>query len=237
MPISPDQTAPDPTEPRSALKQPLGLALGLALAIGLSCMALALPRLATEAFYFWHMAQPAANSAENQSFLRNDRLLPNVDSDQADRIVKVAAAAQPTDKLRILQQGRLALESALAKAPARTRDWGYLAQLGEAGIVPLPEAAAAFRMAVISEGFSPNLTPWLFELGIRLWPVFNAQERDAFRIITQRQWAWMDGRTAEIAVKYHAGALVADMLSGSPEQVAAFLHSYTFIMSLQRPAR
>ncbi len=205
-----------------------------AIGVGVCSLAFALPRLATEIESY---RQETAAELEIRHFSANSLRHPHHDSIAADRFAKLGAA-EPANAQDLLQASRKALEAALAKAPARTRDWGFLARLGEAGAVPLPEAAGAFRMAVVTEGFSPGLTPWLFEIGIRLWPIFNAEEQAAFRSLARRQWAWADGRTAEIAVRYRAGLLIATMLGESPAQAAAFLHSYNFILSQQtQPAR
>lgn len=205
-----------------------------AIGVGICSLAFALPRLITEADSY---RQEAVGIPEIRHFSHNSLRHAHHDSIAADRFARLAAA-EPANAQDLLQASRKSLEAALTKAPARTRDWGFLVGLGEAGAVPLPEAAGAFRMAAITEGFSPNLTPWLFEIGIRLWPVFNAQEQAAFRSLTRRQWAWANGRTAEIAVQYRAGLLVTTMLDESPDQAAAFLHSYNFILSQQtQPAR
>lgn len=205
-----------------------------ALALAFCGLVLAVPRLATEAVLFW---QDTLAPQQKSQFIANNIALPRHDRLIADQLYDRAALSAPAEAPGLLQQSRLALEAALAKAPGRAANWAFLAWLGEREVVPLPQAAAAFRMAVLTEGFSPSLTTRLFELGIRLWPVLNQQEQAAFRILTLRQWAWQDGLTAEIAVKYRAGMLITDQMADSPEMIAAFLHRYNFIMSLQQPSR
>ncbi len=222
-----------PSDRQPASRRGLAASL-MAIGLGICSLAIALPRVATELESY---RQETAGSSEIRHFSTNSLRHPQRDSSAADHFAKLAAT-DPANAQDVLQESRKALEAALAKAPARTRDWGFLARLGETGAVPMFEAAGAFRMAASTEGFSPNLTPWLFEIGIRLWPIFNAEEQAAFRSLTRRQWAWANGRTAEIAVQYRAGLLIATMLDESPDQAAAFLHSYNFILSQQmQPAR
>ncbi len=232
MSIQPSVLPPPHGSPVRRRRHPAAAYAALALAF---CgLVLAVPRLATEAVFFW---QDTLAPQEKWQFFANNMALPHHDSLIAEQLYDRAVLSPRAQAPGLQQQSRLALEAALAKAPGRARDWAFMAWLGERGIVPLPQATAAFRLAVLTEGFSPSLTTWLFELGIRLWPVLNQQEQAAFRILTLRQWAWQDGLTAEIAVKYRAGMLITDQMADSPEMVAAFLHRYNFIMSLQQPSR
>lgn len=222
-----DLTAGQPSD-RAGQRRPTGLAL-LALGLGLGSLALAVPRLATEAALF---RQDNPSETEIYRFSANPMALPTHDSLAALRLTEQLAAADPATARLLMADARAASEAALAKAPGRARDWGLLAALGESGTVPLAEAAAAYRLAVATENFSPNLTPWLFELGLRLWPVLDDRQQAAVRDIALRQWAWQPGQMTEIAVHNHAGLLVADLLSGSPDIAKEFLRRYNFLQDL-----
>lgn len=222
---------PDVTSDVSALpsrRRQTTLAL-LALGIGLCSLALALPRLATEAVLF---RQDALQDIDKYYFSANALALPAHDSATATKLIRQLPAAEPATARRLLAEIRTALEAALSKAPGRARDWGLLAKLGETGTVPPSEAAAAYRMAVITENFSPHLTPWLFELGLRLWPILDERQRLAVRDITMRQWAWQPVKLSETAVHNHARLLVADLMSGSPDIQKEFLRQYDFLEDL-----
>lgn len=201
----------------------------LALGLGLGILVLALPRLATELVLFRQDALPAG---QIYRFSSNSMALPQHDSAAADRLTQQLSGADPATSRLLLADTRTAVEAALAKAPGRARDWGLLARLGEAGAMPLPEAAAAYRLAVATENFSPDLTPWLFELGLRLWPILDDRQKLAVRDIALRQWAWQSGRLTEIAVHNHARLLVADLFSDSPEIAKEFLRQYDFLQDL-----
>lgn len=195
------------------------------LSIALLLAGLAGQRLATEArLYDFGREQP--ETSENRHYPANPLALPGYDSRLAWRLGDHLLRATPASAPALRLETARALQGSLAKAPARARDWATLAGLGTSGAIPLPLATGAFRMAVITEVFSPDLTTWLFEQGIRLWPVMNAAEQAAFRQLVHRHWAWQDGLTAQIAVKYRAGVLVEQQFADNPVLAEAFARSY-----------
>ena len=197
----------------------------LVLSLALLLAGLAGQRLATEArLYDFGRKQPEIS--EIRHYPADPLALPGYDSRLAQRLGDHLLLALPAAAPALRLETARALQGSLAKAPARARDWATLAGLGTSGAIPLPLATGAFRMAVITEAFSPDLTTWLFEQGIRLWPVMNTAEQAAFRQLVHRHWAWQDGLTAQIAVKYRAGLLVEQQLSDNPALAEAFARSY-----------
>ena len=175
----------------------------LSVVIAIGGISLAGPRLLIEiagaGFSFW--ADPAGESDQAQRLLREAARTPDAGKNQR---------ADARDHLR----------RALSGAPARAWDWARIAWLGEMGVASWPEAAGAFRMAALTERFSPELTPVLVATGLRLWPVLDAAQRQALADLTHRQWQWGPGRLAEIAYELYAKPQVEELLADDPEALA-----------------
>ncbi len=115
-----------------------------------------------------------------------------------------------------------ALRQALRLAPGHADDWATLAALSDVGAVSPTEAVAAFERAVALQGFEPSFTPWLFGLGIRLWPVLPPSGHAAFEQLTWRQWQWGPGRLTEITRDARAELVIAPILAQDPAALADF---------------
>lgn len=115
-----------------------------------------------------------------------------------------------------------ALRQALHHAPGHADDWAMLAALSDVGAVPPTEAAAAFERAVALQGFEPSFTPFLFNLGIRLWPVLPPSGHAAFEQLTWRQWQWGPGRMVEITRNARAELVITPIMAQDPVALADF---------------
>jgi len=181
-------------------------------------IALAVPRLAVEIG-----SVGFEQSHERRVALPEFRFwaVPDIESARALRLMREAStgAERHTD---LLAEARGHLRRALSGSPARPWDWTRLAWLGEMGVASWPEASGAFRMAVLTERFSPELTPVLVSTGLRLWPVLDAAQRDALRDLTHRQWQWGPGRLAGIAYELYAKPQVEELLADQPAALADF---------------
>jgi hypothetical protein len=200
-------------------------AAGFAILLGLGGLLLALPRAVAELTLLMGHTPPEISA--------NSATLPRHDATVAAALFDQAETLPPGEARPVLAQSTLALRASLAKAPGQAMQWALLAQLAEPGITPLAEAGAAFRLATLTDGFSPGLTPWLTALGLRLWPILTDPQRAALQSLILRQWAWGPGRLTEIALDYHAQLIVADILAVQPDAKAEFLQRYAGMQSRQ----
>lgn len=103
------------------------------------------------------------------------------------------------------------LKAAATLAPGHGPIWTGLAY----ALPPGTEAARALRLSALTSLFEFDATPRRVDLGLRLWPYMNTEDRDAFGRLVLALWDWQPGRLAMIAARYDAYDQVAPYLQAA----------------------
>lgn len=214
---------------RKGRRRPRSATTLLSIGFGVALIGLALPRLAGEGMLL--AARDGLLSATNPPAAQD---LPVIAGQltQAARLSLLAPAFAEagTTWLRLSQQDRQAgpaalqaaaqaLGHSLALAPAEPLVWYRLSyaayQLGR-----WEEAAHAWRMAVRTGAFDPQMMEYRLTLGFTLWPHMDAADRSALGHQLVTFWSWGPGRVSEVTERDSARAIVRQVLADRPDIVA-----------------
>lgn len=199
----------------------MAVAMGLA---GVVAVAVALPLLAGQAFLADQWTRVEAVRA-GQAIRLDDllglehalgrlRLLP--ETARSERLAADVAARRFDRPAELAAWRRV-----LRHQPGVALGWMRLAQLSPAG----PMAAHALRLSALTNAFEFDMTPRRVDLGLRLWPAMDDEDRQAFGRLVRALWRWEPGRLAMVAARYGAFDQIVPYLDG-PEAVAYFRRSY-----------
>lgn len=201
----------------------------VSIGFGVALTALALPRLAGEGM-LW-AARDRLLSATNPPAAQD---LPVIAGQltQAGRLSLLAPAFAEagTTWLRLsrqdpqagaapLQAAARALGRSLALAPVEPLIW-YRLSYAAHKVDRWEEAAHAWRMAVRTGAFDPQMMEYRLTLGFALWPHMDAADRAALGHQLVTFWSWGPGRVSELTARDGAHAIVRQVLADRPDIVA-----------------
>lgn len=215
--------------------RPRSGAVPLSLAIGLVLTLLALPRLAGEVS-LWAARDGLLSTAPG----------PDITPAMAMRLMDTgglamlapAFAEAGTIWLRLALEGRggVALEGreggmallpaahrsftdSLALAPGDPLTWFRLSYTASKE-GRFEAAARAWRMAVLTGAFDPQMMEYRLGLGFSLWPHMDAAGRAAMERQLLVFWSWGPGTVSELTQRDNAGDIVRQALASRPDIAA-----------------
>jgi tetratricopeptide (TPR) repeat protein len=120
-----------------------------------------------------------------------------------------------------MRQAISALSSGLSRRPADRRGWMYLAH-AELAIGDTAAALQAFRTAILVAPYDPDLSAWRTELGVDLWPLFDADDRRLVADQIQIAWTAKPWDVLALAKTSVATAIIRLALASSPSALEKF---------------
>jgi hypothetical protein len=114
------------------------------------------------------------------------------------------------------------IAAGLARAPANAFAWAALAQ-AEIAAGNGAGAKRAFTTSLLVADHDPDLSLWRCELGLRLWPLLDGDDRDMWN--DQVRLAWDRQRTGLLSLARRDAAFIPPIriaLTSEPAQLAAF---------------
>ncbi|MFN3076310.1 MAG: hypothetical protein ABT940_05425 [Alphaproteobacteria bacterium] len=139
------------------------------------------------------------------------------DSERFERLSALVA------RRRFDREGEIAALRRLARlAPGDSTNWMNLALELPPGV----EAARALRLSALTNAFEFEATPRRVDLGLRLWPYLDAEDKRAFGRLVLALWQWETGRLAMVAARRQGYDQIAPYLAHSPEDWEHFTRGY-----------
>lgn len=119
----------------------------------------------------------------------------------------------------LLAPARHAFADSLALAPADPLTWFRLSYTASRE-GRFETAAQAWRMAVLTGAFDPQMMEYRLGLGFSLWPHLDAAGRAAMAHQLVTFWSWGPGTVSELTQRDNAGDIVRQALADRPDIVA-----------------
>lgn len=204
--------------------RPRSGAVPLSLAIGLVLTLLALPRLAGEVS-LWAARDGLLSTAPGPDITPAMGL--RLTQTAGPAMLAPAFAEAGTIWLRLALEGReggMALLPAahrsftdsLALAPGDPLTWFRLSYTASKE-GRFEAAARAWRMAVLTGAFDPQMMEYRLGLGFSLWPHMDAAGRAAMERQLLVFWSWGPGTVSELTQRDNAGDIVRQALASRPD--------------------
>lgn len=201
----------------------------LSIGFGVALLGLALPRLAGEGM-LW-AARDGLLSATNPPAAPDLPVIAGQLTQAGSLSLLAPALAEAgTTWLRLSQQDRQAgpapllaaahaLGHSLALAPVEPLIW-YRLSYATYKLGRWEEAAHAWRLAVRTGAFDPQMMEYRLGLGFTLWPHMDAADRAALGHQLVTFWSWGPGRVSELTEQGGAHAIMRQILADRPDIVA-----------------
>lgn len=123
------------------------------------------------------------------------------------------------DGVILLMDANQAFADSLALAPAESLIWFRLSySASREG--RSRDAARAWRMAILTGAFDPQMMEYRLGLGFSLWPYMEAAERAAMAHQLVTFWSWGPGTVSELTERDAALDIVRLALANRPDIVA-----------------
>lgn len=119
----------------------------------------------------------------------------------------------------LLPAAHRSFADSLALAPADPLTWFRLSYTASRE-GRFEAAARAWRLAVLTGAFDPQMMEYRLGLGFSLWPHMDAGGRAAMERQLLVFWSWGPGTVSELTQRDNAGDIVRQALSGRPEIAA-----------------
>lgn len=120
------------------------------------------------------------------------------------------------------QDAHEALLRSARLGPGNSATWTRLAFI----LPPGTKSAHALRLSALTSAFEYDATPRRVDLGIRLWPFMDTDDKQAFGRLVHALWQWETGRLAMIAARREGYDQIAPYLVDSPQDWEHFTRSY-----------
>jgi hypothetical protein len=121
-----------------------------------------------------------------------------------------------------LKQARDDLESGLARAPANALAWAELS-IARLELGDIKRAAQAWRTSILLASYEPSLDFWRTQIGLRLWLVLNAADRNLLN--DQINFSWGQDPTQVIDFARgtpFAAPIIRRAFADDPKRLSAF---------------
>ena len=206
--------------------RPRSGAVLLSLGFGIVLTLLALPRLAGEVT-LWAARDGLLSAAPG----------PEITPAMAGRLLDMGAPAllapafaeagtiwlrlalEGRESTTLLPAARQAFADSLALAPADPLTWFRLSYAASKE-GRFEAAARAWRLAVLTGAFDPQMMEYRLGLGFSLWPHMDAASRAAMERQLLVFWSWGPGTVSELTERDGARDIVRQALASRPDIVA-----------------